>query len=91
MKFELTGDVLVNFNYIKENMRDYGYFYSGHRILDDDVRLIFNKYGTKEQPQGPANSTIAFSYARLVETTENGSFRLWLGRALRDLFKEEKP
>lgn len=86
MKFKLTGDVKKNFDFVKENMKAYGYFYSGTRMDDEDVRLLFLKYGTEDSN----NDCIAFSYARLKEVTELGTFREWFARSLRNLFTEKE-
>lgn len=88
VRFNMTGEVKKNFDFIKQNMKDYGYFYSGPRIaaieMEDDVRLVFQKYGTENVDK----NLIAFSYARLKEVSEAGTFQDWFARSLRELFKE---
>jgi hypothetical protein len=83
MKFNPTGDVKKNFDFMKENLKAYGYFYSGTRMDEDDVRLVFLRYGTEDN-----KDNIAYSYARLVKATETDTFREWFARSLKDLFTE---
>lgn len=84
VRYEMTGEVKKNFDFMKQNMKAYGYFYSGPRMDHDDVRLVFQKYGT----EGVDKDLIAYSYERLKDVTKANIFQEWFARSLRELFKE---
>lgn len=83
MRFQMTAAECKNFCTIRSVMKTYGYFYSGHRVEEDEVKLIFQKYGTGN------DNLIAYSYAKLKEVTKENKFAGWIAKAIKDLCLEE--
>ena len=84
MKFQMTAAESKNFCTIRSVMKTYGYFYSGHRVGEEEVKLIFQKYGTGN------DNLIAFSYGKLKEVTKENKFASWFAEAINNLFNEEE-
>jgi hypothetical protein len=84
MRFQMTAAECKNFCTIRSVMKTYGYFYSGHRVEEDEVKLIFQKYGTDN------DQLIAYSYGKLKEVTKENKFAGWFSRAINNLFNEEE-
>ena len=89
MKFNPEGTVKTNLDTIKTDMKKQGYYFSGTRRDDDDIRLVFEMYLSRK-PYNVKESNIAISYAKLNDTTKSGTFHSWWKRAKHELFEKEE-